>query len=51
MPKMSQVFIAQSSFDKRPRVNSRSGVALEINDIAFLVIGAAPEEMIEPDLI
>src|SRR3954466_7694210 len=47
LPVVRQVLLGQPPFEKRPRIDSRRGVRLEVNEIP---VRTAPEEMIEPDL-
>jgi len=41
----------QPSFEKRPRIHAGASVALEVNDVAGVFVGAAAEEVVEADFI
>src|SRR6202043_3746313 len=44
-------FLGEAPFQKRARINSGSGVALNVNNVAFKFRRAGAEEMVETDFV
>src|SRR5436305_1786982 len=51
LAKVHKLLLAEPAFDERARVHAGAGVALEINDIPGLLVGAAAEKVIEADFV
>ena len=47
LPEILQMSFVQTAFEKRPRINARRGVTLEINHVAGKILRAPAEKMIE----
>ena len=46
-----QLFFAQAAFDESAGIDAGRGVALEIHQVAAVIVGLAMEEMVESDII
>ena len=46
-----EVFGVEAPFEKGAGIDAGNGVALDIDVIARIAVGLAPEEMVEPDLV
>src|SRR5262249_15857267 len=51
LAKVVQVLFIESAFEKSARIDSRSGVALDINEVAGELVGAGAEEMVKGDFV
>ena len=45
------MLFVEATLEERPRVDARRGVTLEVDVVAGLTVGLAPEEVIEPQLV
>ena len=50
-PEIEELFFGQPSFEKSPRIDSRRGVALEIDLVAVVVLALSVEKVIESHFI
>ena len=49
--KLVELLRAQAPFEERPRVDAGCGVALEVDDVAVVVLALALEEVVEADFV
>ena len=51
LPEAPQLVLGQPPFEERARVEARGRVALEVHEVAEMVLGARPPEVVEADLV